>query len=132
MIPTEKFRTNLKVLLVEDNVLNQKLMSINLSKLHCIVTMANNGLEGVELFKIKQFDVILMDLMMPVMDGFEASREIRKIENEEKERGFTPIVAFTANTLNNDFQKCVENGMNYLMEKPFNAYKFIEIIESFE
>lgn len=132
MIPTEKFRTNLKVLLVEDNVLNQKLMSINLSKLHCIVTMANNGLEGVELFKIQQFDVILMDLMMPVMDGFEASREIRKIENEEKERGFTPIVAFTANTLNNDFQKCVENGMNYLMEKPFNAYKFIEIIESFE
>lgn len=132
MIPTEKFRTNLKVLLVEDNVLNQKLMSINLSKLHCIVTMANNGLEGVELFKIMQFDVILMDLMMPVMDGFEASREIRKIENEEKERGFTPIVAFTANTLNNDFQKCVENGMNYLMEKPFNAYKFIEIIESFE
>jgi len=132
MIPTEKFRTNLKVLLVEDNVLNQKLMSINLSKLKCIVTIANNGLEGVELFKIQQFDVILMDLMMPVMDGFEASREIRRIEKEESERGYTPIVAFTANTLNNDIQKCVENGMNYLMEKPFNAYKFIEIIESFE
>jgi CheY-like chemotaxis protein len=132
MIPTEKLKENLKVLLVEDNVLNQKLMNINLSKLHCIVTIANNGLEGVELFKIQQFDVILMDLMMPVMDGFEASREIRRIESEEKERTFTPIVAFTANTLNNDFQKCVENGMNYLMEKPFNAYKFIEIIESFE
>ncbi len=132
MIPTEKFRTNLKVLLVEDNVLNQKLMSINLSKLKCIVSIANNGLEGVELFKIQQFDVILMDLMMPVMDGFEASREIRRIEKEESERGYTPIVAFTANTLNNDIQKCVENGMNYLMEKPFNAYKFIEIIESFE
>lgn len=132
MIPTEKFKVNLKVLLVEDNVLNQKLMNINLSKLNCIVTIANNGLEGVELFKLHQFDVILMDLMMPVMDGFEASREIRKIENDEKDRRFTPIVAFTANTLNNDFQKCVENGMNHLMEKPFNAYKFIEIIESFE
>jgi CheY-like chemotaxis protein len=132
MIPTEKFRTNLKVLLVEDNVLNQKLMSINLSKLKCVVAIANNGLEGVELFKIQQFDVILMDLMMPVMDGFEASREIRRIEKEESERGYTPIVAFTANTLNNDIQKCIENGMNYLMEKPFNAYKFIEIIESFE
>jgi len=132
MIPTQKLRENLKVLLVEDNVLNQRLMKINLSKLHCIVTIANNGLEGVECYKNQQFDVILMDLMMPVMDGFEASREIRKIENREKERVFTPIVAFTANTLNNDFQKCCENGMNYLMEKPFNAYKFIEIIESFE
>ena len=132
MIPTEKLRENLKVLLVEDNVLNQKLMSINLSKLHCIVSIANNGLEGVELFKVQQFDIILMDLMMPVMDGFEASREIRKIENREKERIFTPIIAFTANTLNNDFQKCFENGMNYLMEKPFNAYKFIEIINSLE
>ncbi len=132
MIPTEKLRENLKVLLVEDNVLNQKLMSINLSKLHCIVTIANNGLEGVEFYRTQQFDIILMDLMMPVMDGFEASREIRKIEYSEKERKFTPIIAFTANTLNNDFQKCFENGMNYLMEKPFNAYKFIEIVQSLE
>jgi len=131
MIPADQIRENIKVLLVEDNLLNQKLMSINLSKLRCIVTIANNGLEGVELYKANSFDVILMDLMMPVMDGFEASREIRKIEKEEKERGFTPIIAFTANTLNNDFQKCLENGMDYLMEKPFSAYKFIEIIDSF-
>jgi len=130
MIPAETIRENLRVLLVEDNVLNQKLMSINLSKLHCIVTLANNGLEGVEWFRKRQFDVILMDLMMPVMDGFESAREIRKIEKEEC-RNLTPIIAFTANTLNNDFKKCVENGMDYLMEKPFNVYKFIEIIESF-
>jgi CheY-like chemotaxis protein len=132
MIPADKIKENLKVLLVEDNLLNQKLMSINLSKLHCIVSIANNGLEGVELFKKHTFDVILMDLMMPVMDGFEASREIRRIEKETKERSFTPIIAFTANTLNNDFQKCLENGMDYLMEKPFNAYKFMEILDSFE
>ena len=132
MIPVFKKRENLKVLLVEDNLLNQRLMNINLSKLNCVVTIANNGQEGVEIFKKQQFDVILMDLMMPVMDGFESSREIRKIEKEEKFRGYTPIIAFTANTLNNDFQKCVENGMDYLMEKPFNAYKFIEIIESFD
>lgn len=130
MIPSEKFKKNLRVLLVEDNVLNQKLMSINLSKLHCIVTLANNGLEGVEWFKKQQYDVILMDLMMPVMDGFESSKMIRKIEREENLE-YTPIIAFTANTLNNDFKKCLENGMDYLMEKPFNAYKFIEIIETF-
>jgi CheY-like chemotaxis protein len=131
MIPTENFKENLKVLLVEDNLLNQKLMNINLSKLKCVVTLANNGLEGVEWYKKHNYDVILMDLMMPVMDGFESAREIRKIEKEENRR-FTPIIAFTANTLNNDFNKCIENGMNYLMEKPFSAYKFIEIIASFE
>jgi CheY-like chemotaxis protein len=132
MIPDDKIKKKLRVLLVEDNSLNQKLMNINLSKLHCLVKTANNGLEGVQLYKIHQFDVILMDLMMPVMDGFESSREIRKFELEEKDRKYTPIIAFTANTLNNDFQKCIENGMDYLMEKPFNAYKFMEIIESIE
>ncbi len=131
MIPDIIIKDNLKVLLVEDNLLNQKLLDINLSKLNCIVTIANNGLEGVEVFKNNRFDVILMDLMMPVMDGYESSREIRKIEKEDKLRGYTPIIAFTANTLNNDYQKCIENGMDYLMEKPFNSYKFIEIVKSF-
>ncbi len=130
MIPTDKIKKKLNVLLVEDNTLNQKLMNINLSKLNCTVTIANNGLEGLNVFRAEKFDIILMDLMMPVMDGFESSIEIRKLENEEKNRGYTPIIAFTANTLNNDFQKCVENGMDYLMEKPFNAFKFKEIIES--
>jgi osomolarity two-component system sensor histidine kinase NIK1 len=132
MIPAEKIRKNLRVLLVEDNTLNQKLMTINLAKLNCHVMTASNGLEGVQLYKIHQFDVILMDLMMPVMDGFESSRTIRKIELDENSRRYTPIIAFTANTLNNDFQKCIENGMDYLMEKPFNAYKFMEIIEFIE
>ena len=132
MIPENKIKENLKVLLIEDNLLNQRLLNINLSKLNCIVITANNGLEGVNVFKEQKFDVILMDLMMPVMDGFEASKEIRKIENEDISRGYTPIIAFTANTLNTDFEKCLENGMDFLMEKPFNSYKFIEIINSFE
>ena len=132
MIPDNKIKENLRVLLIEDNLLNQRLLNINLSKLSCIVITANNGLEGVEIFKEQKFDVILMDLMMPVMDGFEASKEIRRIENEDNSRGYTPIIAFTANTLNNDFEKCLENGMDFLMEKPFNSYKFIEIIKSFE
>ena len=132
MIPTDKIKKNLRVLLVEDNSLNQKLMGINLTKLHCLVKTANNGFEGLQLFKNHKFDIILMDLMMPVMDGYESSREIRKYEIEDESRGYTPIIAFTANTLNNDFQKCIENGMDYLMEKPFNAYKFIEIVESIE
>ena len=132
MIPEVIFKQNLRVLLIEDNFLNQRLLNINLSKLNCIVTVANNGFEGVEIFKTQNFDVILMDLMMPVMDGFEASKEIRKIEKGDISRSYTPIIAFTANTLNNDFEMYLENGMDYLMEKPFNTYKFIEIIKSFE
>ena len=116
----------------KNNTPNKLTLNFNLSKLNCIVKIANNGLEGVEIFKEQKFDVILMDLMMPVMDGFEASKEIRKIEKDDTLRSYTPIIAFTANTLNNDFQKCIENGMDYLMEKPFNTYKFIEIIKSFE
>jgi len=132
MTPEYKIKENLKVLLVEDNLLNQKLLNINLTKLKCLVTIANNGLEGVKIFMNQQFDVVIMDLMMPVMDGFESAREIREIEKKDKTRGYTPIIAFTANTLNDDFQRCLENGMDYLMEKPFNSYKFVEIIESFD
>ena len=95
MISTKQ---NMSILLVEDNILNQRLMTINLSSLGHKVTVANNGLEGVELFKKNPFDLILMDIMMPVMDGIEATKVIREIEKRENK--YTPIIAFTANTLN--------------------------------
>jgi CheY-like chemotaxis protein len=121
----------LSILLVEDNELNQRLMKISLKKNNYKVTIANNGLEGVELFKNQQFDLILMDLMMPVMDGFEATKEIRKIEAFDKSRSYTPIIAFTANTLNNDHDKCVSGGMDDILEKPFNFEKFSDILYNF-
>ncbi len=107
----------LSILLVEDNELNQKLMQITLKKYNYDVAIANNGVEGVELFKNKKFDLVLMDLMMPVMDGFEATKEIRRIESEEKERNHTPIIAYTANILNKDYDKCVEGGMDNILKK---------------
>jgi CheY-like chemotaxis protein len=118
----------LSILLVEDNELNQRLMKISLKKNNYSVAIANNGLEGVELFKKQKFDLILMDLMMPVMDGFEATREIRKLETQDPGLGYTPIIAFTANTLNNDFDKCVREGMDDILEKPFNFEKFSDIL----
>jgi CheY-like chemotaxis protein len=126
MNPTD----NLSILLVEDNELNQRLMKISLKKNNYTVTVANNGLEGVEFFKKQKFDLILMDLMMPVMDGFEATREIRKIEALEENRSYTPIIAFTANTLNNDYDKCVRGGMDDILEKPFNFEKFSDILKN--
>ncbi len=119
----------MSILLVEDNILNQRLMAINLKGLGHQVTIANNGLEGVEKYKTQQFDLILMDIMMPVMDGFEATNEIRKLEKEDSIRNYTPIVAYTANTLNNDLQTCLSKGMDHLLEKPFSINKFHEILD---
>jgi len=124
------FNDKLSILLVEDNDLNQRLMKISLTRYHYIVTVAVNGLEGVQMFKNQKFDLILMDIMMPVMDGFEATREIRKIESMDTSLGHTPIIAFTANTINNDREKCVNGGMDDIIEKPFDINKFREILSS--
>jgi len=122
------FEDQLAILLVEDNDLNQRLMKISLTRYRYNVTVAVNGLEGVQMFKNQKFDLILMDIMMPVMDGFEATREIRKLENEDTSLGHTPIIAFTANTINNDREKCVNGGMDDIIEKPFDINKFREIL----
>lgn len=119
----------LSILLVEDNELNQKLMKITLKRYNYEVSIANNGSEGVEFFKNQKYDLVLMDLMMPVMDGFEATKEMRRIESEDKSRLYTPIIAFTANTLNNDYDKCVSGGMDNILEKPFSFEKFREILK---
>ena len=124
------FENKLSILLVEDNELNQKLMKISLTRFNYNVVVAVNGLEGVEMFKKQKFDLILMDIMMPVMDGFEATREIRSLENNDKNLGYTPIIAYTANTINNDRQKCINGGMDDILEKPFDIHKFREILNS--
>jgi osomolarity two-component system sensor histidine kinase NIK1 len=122
------FEDKLSILLVEDNDLNQRLMKISLTRYHYVVTIAVNGLEGVEMFKNQKFDLILMDIMMPVMDGFESTSEIRKLEQKDPGLGHTPIIAFTANTINNDREKCVNGGMDDIIEKPFDINKFREIL----
>jgi len=124
------FDDKLAILLVEDNDLNQRLMKISLSRYHYDVTVAVNGLEGVQMFKNQKFDLILMDIMMPIMDGFEATNEIRILESQDKSLGHTPIIAFTANTINNDREKCVNGGMDDIIEKPFDINKFREILKS--
>lgn len=118
----------LSILLVEDNMLNQKVVTFSLKKLESNIMIANNGLEGVELFKSNKFDFILMDIMMPIMDGLEATKKIREYERENNiER--TPIIAVTANTLDNDRDKCIQYGMDEFMSKPFSLPNLREILE---
>ena len=109
--------TGKQVLLVEDNSINQVIAANMLKLFSCLVTPAGNGLEAVDLIKSRKFDLILMDCQMPEMDGFDATREIRR---HEQEQGLapTPIVAFTANALVSDREKCLECGMDDHLPKP--------------
>jgi PAS domain S-box-containing protein len=110
---------NATILVVEDNLINQKITSFSLQKAGLTVTLANNGKEAVELFRKKSFDIILMDIQMPVMDGYDATREIRKIEMTKKNNIHTPIIALTANAMRGDAEKCIAAGMDGYISKPF-------------
>lgn len=121
----------MEILLVEDNLLNQKVVTFNLRKHNFDVTSVINGIEAVEKFKDKKFDLILMDIMLPEMDGYEATIEIRKIEKERNEKNPVPIIALTANALDNDRNKCFEAGMNEYLSKPFTSDELITAIKKF-
>jgi CheY-like chemotaxis protein len=120
-----------KILLVEDNPLNQKIVSFNLRKENYEVTIAENGVVAIEIFKKETFDFILMDIMMPEMDGLDASVNIRKIEKEQNLKR-TPIIALTANTLDNDRDKCLSFGMDEYMAKPFRMSKLHDLLDILE
>ena len=122
----------LKILLVEDNLLNQRIVMFSLKKYNHVVTIANNGLEAVEKFNEAEYDVILMDIMMPVMDGLEATVKIREVEEMNNTDKRTPIIALTANTMDNDRNTCLSYGMDEFMAKPFDIEKLKLIFSKLE
>ena len=117
----------MKILLVEDNLLNQRIVLFSLKKYNHAITVANNGLEAVEKFTEAEYDVILMDIMMPIMDGLEATVKIREVEQSRNASRRTPIIAITANTMDNDRSKCISYGMDDFMAKPFDVEKLKSI-----
>ncbi|MEZ8095634.1 response regulator [Photobacterium swingsii] len=126
--PTEKVALQEKeepaskghVLVIEDTLVNQKVAKMMLEKIGMTVTVASNGLLGVEQFEANKFDLILMDCQMPVMDGFDATRRIRAIEAERADVDAVPIIALTANVLKEERDKCFEAGMDDFLAKPVN------------
>lgn len=120
-------KDSLNILLVEDNLLNQHIVLFSLKKYNHVKTIANNGVEAVEKFREHKYDLVLMDIMMPVMDGLEATVRIREIESSHNIDNRTPIIALTANTMDNDREKCLSYGMDDFMTKPFNIEKLKSI-----
>ncbi len=109
----------LNILLVEDNLLNQVLAKKVLSDWHWNVDIAENGLIAIEKVKQNDFDVILMDIQLPEMDGYEATRNIRKMGNTAKSN--VPIIAMTAHAMSGEAEKCINAGMNEYISKPFDT-----------
>ena len=127
--------SGLRILLVEDNIVNQELAQHLLEKAGHRVTLAVNGAEAVEQFEREHFDVILMDMQMPVMDGLEATQAIRARELRRSwvssVDGFmqVPIVAMTANAMAGDRERCLQAGMNDYVAKPIRQAELFAALE---
>jgi len=121
----------LKILLVEDNLMNQKVVMFNLKKLDCEITAVSNGKEAIETFKSNKYDIVLMDIMLPEKNGYEITIEIREFEKINEVKNPVTIIALTANTYENDKEKCLSVGMNDYLSKPFSAQQLINTIEKY-
>lgn len=117
----------LRVLLAEDNKVNAELATFFLNAYGCSVTQVADGFQALQAFRGGDFDVVLMDCLMPVLDGFEATQEIRDYErNTGKHR--TPIIAVTANTLAGDREQCIAIGMDDFLAKPYSRAQLGDIL----
>jgi len=124
---SKKTKVDLKdanILLVEDNLINQKIVILSLKNTVKNVDVAANGKEALDKFGTTRYDLILMDIQMPVMDGIIATKKIREIESSTNTQ--TPIIAITANALSGDRENCLAVGMNDYISKPFQVDVLIQ------
>lgn len=119
---------NYSILLVEDNKLNQTVVKFTLKRYGYLIDVANNGFEAIEKFKVGKYDFILMDIMMPEMDGLEATQEIRNLETDQH----IPIIALTADIMIANEEKCLKNGMNAHITKPFEVESLFKVLKSLD
>ncbi len=119
---------NASVLLVEDNLINQKIVILSLKKLVKNIEIANNGKEALDKFGTSKYDIILMDIQMPILNGIVATKKIREIEASTNSH--TPIIAITANALLGDKEECIEAGMDEYISKPFQIEVLIQKMKS--
>ena len=121
------FHSGLKLLVVEDNMLNQKLIFLHLNRYGFIIDFAENGKIALDKIDKNNYDLVLMDLMMPVMDGLITAVKIREIEKGTDNHLI--IIGLTANTMDADREKCIAHGMDEYMTKPFDLKEFYKILK---
>ena len=119
---------NLKILLVEDNLINQKITLLTLMPLVKSIETANNGKEALDKFGMTNYDLILMDIQMPVMSGLIAAEKIRALESTTNSH--VPIIAITANAMIGDKEKCISAGIDDYISKPFQPSALIDKIKN--
>lgn len=119
---------NASLLLVEDNLINQKIVILSLKKMVKNIDIASNGKEALDKFGTSKYDIILMDIQMPIMNGIVATKKIREIEASTTSH--TPIIAITANALLGDREECIEAGMDDYISKPFQIEILIQKMKS--
>jgi len=120
-----------RVLLVEDNVINQRVASKYLERLGCEVRVVADGEQAVQAFTHATFDFILMDMQMPVMDGLEATRQIRAFESRNARLGRTPIVALTADAMQGTLERCLDAGMDDYLTKPLDIARLQAVLDQY-
>ncbi|MBN2544490.1 MAG: response regulator [Spirochaetes bacterium] len=123
LLLSEKYK-NFKILVVEDHELIRKIIKHHIEDIGCSIDFAENGKKGVELFKKNSYDLIFMDLQMPEMDGYKATRMIRSTKKNLK----VPIIALTANVFEEEKRKCYKAGMNDIIIKPFKKKTLQEAV----
>jgi CheY-like chemotaxis protein len=126
--PNYSHLTGKRILVVEDNKINQLVVAKLLKKLNVEVTTADNGEEALKAFEQENFDLVLMDIQMPVMDGYRATKEIRRLPDEWKRD--VPIIALTASAFLTEKEKAQLFGMNDHVGKPFSPDELLEKVSA--
>ena len=119
----------MRILVVDDDAVISKVFAVMLQRAGFEVDLAEDGVQGVEMWEQGNYDLVLMDVQMPRMDGFEATRAIR--EKEARRGGHTPIVAVTAYALQKDEEQCLAAGMDAYISKPVDFKRLLATIKGF-
>jgi signal transduction histidine kinase/CheY-like chemotaxis protein/ligand-binding sensor domain-containing protein len=127
--PLKRFHK--RVLLVEDITANQEIARAMLESFGCTVAIAKHGEVALEMIQQDEYDIVLMDCQMPVMDGFQATRHIRQYEMQHPSRGRTPVVALTAGKTETEKERCFASGMDRILFKPYSTEELNELLAKY-
>ncbi|WP_159517182.1 response regulator [Sunxiuqinia indica] len=121
----------ISLLVVDDSSINQRVVAMSLRNTIEDIDVASDGLEAFKKYCAKQYDVIIMDGRMPVMDGYESTRKIRQFELEKGIDKKSTIIALTGSDTDEESQNCLNSGMNASLLKPFRLTQFLDILKEF-